>query len=317
MPAKTQPTGNNVDMGSESGVVTMGTSSPDPSGRSGNKLLPGDVPNSISDKRLKYFNIAAGILHFVQGLLMLVASQAVTSIKSFGQNTKITIRYMDCLRNATTGDCQQFENGVRLKVKEDDIGSMEIGAMAAVFLLLSAVAHLLVVIFFKRYIADINRGINVFRWYEYSLSSSVMIVAIGALFGLKDLASIFLLFFVNMVMNLFGLLMERMNMGVDKENVNWEAFNFGTIAGIAPWIAICLYFFAGPLDLIPGFVYAIFFCYLVFFMSFAVNMFLQYKRVGPWKNYRFGEVTYQILSLVSKSLLAYLVFGGTFQPNSA
>lgn len=294
----------------------MGTSGPDLSGRSGDKLPQDDVPNSISDKRLKYFNIAAGTLHLVQGLLMLVASQTVTSIKSFGQNTKITLRYMECVRNATTGDCQQFEKGVRLTIREDDIGSMEIGAMAGIFLLLSALAHLLVVIFFKRYITDINRGINVFRWYEYSLSSSVMIVAIGALFGLKDLASIFLLFFVNMVMNLFGLLMERMNMGVDKENVNWEAFNFGTIAGIAPWIAVSLYFFSGPIDLIPGFVFAIFFCYLVFFMSFAVNMFLQYKRVGPWKNYRFGEVTYQILSLVSKSLLAYLVFGGTFQPNS-
>jgi hypothetical protein len=30
---------------------------------------------------------------------------------------------------------------------------------------------------------------------------------------------------------------------------------------------------------------------------------------------RYGELTYIVLSLLSKSLLAWLVFGGTFQPN--
>merc|ERR1711966_101529 len=123
-----------------------------------------------------------------------------------------------------------------------------------------------------------------------------MIVAIGALFGMKDLASIIMMFLVNCSMNLFGLLMERMNMGVDKKNVNWEAFIFGCVAGIAPWIAVCLYFFAGPLDQIPGFVYGIVLSYFIFFQTFPVNMYLQYKKIGMWKNYRVGEVTYQILS---------------------
>ena len=44
-------------------------------------------------------------------------------------------------------------------------------------------------------------------------------------------------------------------------------------------------------------------------------MVLQYARYGSWREYRYGEKVYIILSLASKSLLAWLVFGGTFQPN--
>jgi hypothetical protein len=48
-----------------------------------------------------------------------------------------------------------------------------------------------------------------------------------------------------------------------------------------------------------------------FFNVFAVVMVLQYKKVGPWANYAFGESTYVLLSLVAKSALAWQVFAGT------
>ena len=47
----------------------------------------------------------------------------------------------------------------------------------------------------------------------------------------------------------------------------------------------------------------------------TINMALQYGMVGKWRDYRYGEKWYIILSLASKSLLTWLVFGGTFQPN--
>lgn len=43
-------------------------------------------------------------------------------------------------------------------------------------------------------------------------------------------------------------------------------------------------------------------------------MVLQYKKVGPWKNYIYGELVYITLSLVAKSLLAWQVFAGTLRP---
>ena len=62
------------------------------------------------------------------------------------------------------------------------------------------------------------------------------------------------------------------------------------------------------------FVYAIFFTLFLFFNSFALTQWLQYKRIGRWRNYLTGERTYILLSLLAKSALAWQVFGGTLVP---
>ena len=64
----------------------------------------------------------------------------------------------------------------------------------------------------------------------------------------------------------------------------------------------------------PTFVYAIIPTIFVFFNIFAINMFLQYKKVGPWKNYLFGERFYIVLSLLAKTALAWMIFAGTLAP---
>ncbi|HEX6031907.1 MAG TPA: heliorhodopsin HeR, partial [Tepidiformaceae bacterium] len=62
---------------------------------------------------------------------------------------------------------------------------------------------------------------------------------------------------------------------------------------------------------VPNFVYGIFVSLFLFFNSFAVNMLLQYRRVGPWREYLFGEKAYILLSLTAKSALAWQVFANT------
>jgi hypothetical protein len=101
-----------------------------------------------------------------------------------------------------------------------------------------------------------------------------------------------------------------------EKDVNWTSFWFGTFAGIIPWAVIGIYLYGagngdgGP----PGFVYGIFASIFVFFNVFAINMVLQYKKVGPWRDYLFGERVYIWLSLSSKSVLAWQVFAGTLRP---
>merc|ERR1711865_419243 len=124
------------------------------------------------------------------------------------------------------------------------------------------------------------------------------------------------MFVVNMTMCFFGLIMEQMN-PPDRKQVDWSPFVFGCIAGAAPWVVVLSYFLGGGnFDQIPGFVYGILFGYFFFFNTFPVNMALQYGRVGRWRDYRYGEKVYILLSLLSKSLLAWLVFGGCFQPST-
>ncbi len=52
----------------------------------------------------------------------------------------------------------------------------------------------------------------------------------------------------------------------------------------------------------------------MFFNVFAVNMLLQYRRLGRWRDYLYGERVYMLLSLTAKSALAWQVFAGTLQP---
>jgi hypothetical protein len=73
-------------------------------------------------------------------------------------------------------------------------------------------------------------------------------------------------------------------------------------------------FGTGNFDMIPWFVWAIVGTYFVTFNTFPINMILQYKAVGKWKDYYYGERVYITLSLVAKTLLAWLVFFGAMQP---
>jgi hypothetical protein len=42
-------------------------------------------------------------------------------------------------------------------------------------------------------------------------------------------------------------------------------------------------------------------------------MIVQYKKVGKWKDYLYGEYVYITLSLIAKALLAWQVWGGTLR----
>jgi len=258
-------------------------------------------------KKLRKFNLLMGALHLVQGIAMLVL--ATTVIQTIGEFTPtITQNYL------------AFNEQTRsLELASKDLFQLPFGVLVASFLLISALAHALISIPKKTndiYNADLKKGINKFRWFEYSLSSSIMIVLISTLFGIYDIASLVLIFIVNASMNLFGLVMEQLNSGSMKDKkIKWGPFVWGSIAGIAPWIAILLYMFGNAnFDQVPWFVWAIVGTYFVAFNTFPVNMILQYKGVGKWKDYLYGERTYIVLSLVAKSILAWLVLFGAMQP---
>jgi len=55
---------------------------------------------------------------------------------------------------------------------------------------MSAVAHFIVLLNKDKYLRDLRNGINYFRWYEYAISSSLMIILIALLFGTYDLFSL-------------------------------------------------------------------------------------------------------------------------------
>lgn len=253
--------------------------------------------DSKTYRGLRRFNAFMGLLHLIQGILMIVLSNDTTY--------PIYTNYLRFDPQAT-----------KLIPDPRLFYELRFGPAVAVFLLLSAVAHFyLATVGYPSYVENLKKGMNPIRFYEYALSSSLMIVLIGMLVGVYDLGALILMFGINATMNLFGIMMEKHNQHTRK--TDWTAFIYGCFAGIIPWIVIVLYF-TGSLSSSdtkpPGFVYAIIPTIFVFFNIFAVNMFLQYKKVGRWKDYLFGERVYIILSLAAKTALAWMIFVGTLAP---
>jgi len=176
------------------------------------------------------------------------------------------------------------------------------------FLAISALSLLLIASpwFFNWYKRNLLESRNYGRWIEYFFSSSIMIVLISQICGISEIAALLAIFGINASMILFGALQEKYE---KPGKPSWTPFLFGSFAGIIPWIAILIYTLApGQATEPPAFVYAIIISLFVFFNCFAVNMILQYKQVGPWKDYLFGEKAYIFLSLTAKALLAWQVF---------
>ncbi|WP_234402588.1 heliorhodopsin HeR [Trichococcus paludicola] len=264
------------------------------------------IMKEITTEKLRRFNLIMGGLHLVQGIAMLfLATNVIQKIGEF--SPEISQFYL-----AFNPETRSLETASRV------LFELPFGVLVASFLFISAIAHALISIpknLNAIYNADLAKGINKFRWFEYALSSSIMIVLIATLFGIYDIASLILIFIVNATMNLFGLVMEQLNVGHSKDNIQWGPFIWGSIAGIAPWIAILLYMFGtGNFSEVPWFVWAIVGTYFVAFNTFPINMILQYKKVGKWADYLYGERVYIVLSLVAKSILAWLVLFGAMQP---
>jgi hypothetical protein len=184
-----------------------------------------------------------------------------------------------------------------------------IGWATAIFLCLAAIDHLMTgTISRDVYERDLRRGINRFRWVEYSLSATLMVILISFYSGITGIDAIIAVAGANIAMILFGWIQELMNPpGRDKTTM--LPFWFGTLAGLAPWVAIVVNVLGA--EMVPGFVYGIVVAQFVFFFSFGLNQWLQYRGVGRWADYAFGEKGYLVLSLVAKSVLAWQIFGGS------
>ena len=228
--------------------------------------------------RLRRFNLVMGFILLVSGALMVVlGNDFELEVSSFNLGGPPGTPLADGTLDSVVG--------------------VPLAWATASFLLLSAFFHLVIAtVGFAAYGSELRHGRNRFRWVEYALSSTLMIVLIALVTGITDLAALIAIAFVNAAMILFGWIMEM-------------------VAGIGPRAAIATYLVVnvnregaeGP----PGFVYGIIVTIFVLFNVFALNQWLQYRRVGRWADYVYGESVYIVLSLVAKSLLAWQIFANT------
>lgn len=251
---------------------------------------------SISMKKslqsLRRLNIVAGIFHLVLAAVVLSLSNDFS--------LPVTASYLAGPPGSIFTDPVTLFN-------------IRIGYAVALFLGLSSLFHFVVASkhFLSRYENGLKKNINIFRWIEYSFSSSLMIVLIAQITGISNYGALIGIVGVNASMILFGWLQERY---VKPGTGDWLPFIFGCIAGIIPWIIVLISVLSpnSPSTATPpAFVYGIIISIFVLFNTFAYVQFKQYQANGKWKNYLRGEKAYIILSFVSKAALALQIFANT------
>ena len=268
------------------------------------------LANKTSEKGLTRYNFIAGVLHLASAISL---TAILMQIKVQGY-FPVTADWMQGPPGFKAGDV--VEGFTIEEPQRVVLFTLNLGGAIIAFLLLSAIFHFAIIspFFKKRYFEGLANNHNYFRWAEYALSSSIMITAIMLLNGFTDFAGLIAVFAVNASMILFGALQEKY-----EKPGNGKALPFimGCMTGVVPWIIIGISAFrpgyTGANE-IPGFVFVIIITIFIAFNTFAINQALQYRQVGKWKDYLFGERVYITLSFVAKSLLAWQVFSGAILP---
>jgi hypothetical protein len=244
---------------------------------------------------LRRYNLIAGVFHLIQGIAIVALSNSYA--------LPVSVSYlMDApVPGARFEDVALFD--------------VPVGPAVAVFSLLSSAAHFWIVgPGFSRYSTDLANKRNILRWVEYAISSTLMIILISLINAVWDIVGLLAIAGCNVAMILFGWLQEKYE---EPGKGGLLPFWFGCIAGIVPWIAMFLLLFSpGSAAEPPSFVYGIVFSLFLFFNSFALVQWLQYKQVGRWADYLVGERSYITLSFVAKSLLAWQIFAGVLATSS-
>jgi uncharacterized membrane protein len=259
----------------------------------------------ISFSGLKRLNAGAGIFLLVQGIIMVGLGFLLTwkrDLYTFYLKFKIVSLVPPNFQ--VLPDPHVFYTLTHL------------GIILASFLLISGIA-LLLIAFVKNsaYIENLKKGMNPYRWYEYAITSSIMLVIIATFVGVWDIWSLVMIFVLNAIMIMFGYMMEKINFYT--KITDWSAYLLGCLAGFTPWVVLAAYFIAAlgsSQTKPPTFVYLTLLIYFILFNTFSINMILQYKGVGKWKDYLYGERVYILLSFIAKTILAWIVFVGVFAP---
>ncbi len=246
------------------------------------------VASGVTPERLdnlRKWNLGLTVLHAVQAALIVVLSGdfVIKVVSTFPEG----------------------EPGTRVPDAETFF-DVRVGFAIGLFLALAAVDHLLTsTVFRSTYEKDLRSGINRFRWVEYSISATIMILLIGFYSGITNITAVVAVIGANVAMILFGWIQERMN-PPGRTSTTMMPFWFGTIVGLAPWVGILIQIIGS--ETVPGFVYGIIVVQFALFFSFGLNQWLQYKGIGKWTDYVYGEKMYLVLSLAAKSLLAWQIY---------
>jgi hypothetical protein len=262
---------------------------------------------------LRKYNMVLFIVHLILAVVFYIYFRRIKS--SSTKPSQINLSFYDHVFNYDK-DAETYEvkSEETKKWTEDTISSLVVA-----FFGVTAAFHLFYALNpGNLYLNAVKNGNNYFRWLEYSISATIMILIIAVLSGVKDTQNYFLL-----LTSAFGMI--------------WTGQWFETSKGASRWVPIIVGFIllAGPLIVIwnsfkrrldeakaagfnlPSWLWATVIILFIFYTSFGVVPMVQAFKGGNYRNY---EKTYLTLSLASKATLGILVgygFGQRSQSENA
>lgn len=176
--------------------------------------------------------------------------------------------------------------------------------LTAAYFTLVAFHHLAIQhpLLYRHYKLGLSRGRNVYRWVEYALTSSTMIVIMAILCGITDVVGVSMLFFNMILVILSGAWAE---FDLFK---SWFPHFSGWVLHMYIWGTLFSRFFNFTGDhrtykllsvLLP--------LMFVLFSMFGVVQLVHLLRIGPFKRYVIIEVFYVTLSVVTKTTMGFMV----------
>jgi hypothetical protein len=174
-----------------------------------------------------------------------------------------------------------------------------IGLLAA-FCLITTLFQIMYTRNGKQYKNAVAGGVNPFRWVEYSMTASLMAVAVAVLANVQHLSELVTIGIVTGMTMLMGILIETSKNKVLATIIGW-------VLTIAVWTMIWMSY-GEVADQVPDFVTIMTVITFLLFIGFGIIQCVQVGKGFP-KGPRF-EKAYTSLSLVSKTFLVIIVLVG-------
>jgi hypothetical protein len=273
-----------------------------------------DVQIPVPAARLFKWNVAMSVFHTTFAIVVLAAGQIDLKLPVYGSKMQLVV-----LANETDDD-----NGWKyVPLQPDRVGWLHATVFTAIFFFCSAFAHFGAAFLWKKqYLAGLASAYAPFRWIEYSVSATVMILILGYIAGTIYLNMLVLLCALTFMTMSFGHLHEVICRPVSLQQWSgpsklWrlQAHLLGYIPQIFAWSMIISQFLAnanmsttnsfGEHQQMPSFVYGIVFAEMLIFWSFGLVQLVVTLR--PPSRYCEGEIMYMWLSLFAKGYLGLML----------
>lgn len=262
---------------------------------------------------LKKWNILLAFLHFVQFIGAITFAALNTNAVNF--RVPLLTHYAEWLEDTGPKDATQ------------KIATIPLAFVTCALPLMTSFSHLFVVKNFNQYQENLGNFFNTWRWIEYSVTSTLMFFLIALLFSIYDLSTLLCLCVMNATVMYCGYLMEQHNKDFLKGtnavvSLKWHSFWVGSAIGIVQWALLYSTFSQGDSSNMPAFVWAAIMTYFFLYFVFALNMGNFYRKVANSGQEKFKmyytqtENNYMWLSLISKSILLWIIIFGVNQPSS-